>query len=97
MLKLTMNWKDDNTNVMIQQTEAEFTEDTALCYSDSVSIASTVAADTFIKILTAAGFSQQTVARYMIDAGLSLMYSNMDIEGFNRYVDQLYEDWGISK
>ena len=94
MLKLTMNWKDDNTSVMIQQKEAEFTEDTALCYSDSADIASTVAADTFIKILTAAGYSQQTVAKYMVDAGLSLMYNNTDANGFNRYVDQLYEDWG---
>ena len=97
MLTLTMNWKDDNTNVVIQQKEEEFTEDTALCYVDAAEPASTVAADTFVKILTAAGYSQQTVARYMIDAGLSLMYNNMDIVGFNRYINQLYEDWGISE
>lgn len=97
MLKLTMNWKDDNTNVMIQQKEAHFDENTALCYSDDLGFDSTVAADTFIKILTAAGYSQHTVAKYMVDAGLSLMYNNTDAKGFNKYVDQLYEDWRISE
>jgi len=93
MLELTMNWKDDHTNVTIQQKEADFTEDTPLCYSDATDTACTAAADTFRNILIAAGYSQQTIAKYMVDAGLSLMFNTASPAEFNDYMNQIYRDW----